>query len=143
MIDIKGIIDLLPHSYPFLLIDRVIEVDKDKRIVCIKNVTFNEPYFQGHFPNRPIMPGVLMLESMAQAAGVIVFNSPPEYHGLDVLFLGIDRVRFRKAVEPGDQLRVEIETLKKRGVIWKFRGQCTVEEKVVAEAKIMAMVSDK
>ncbi len=143
MIDIKGIMDLLPHGYPFLLIDRVIEVDKDKRIVCIKNVTFNEPYFQGHFPNRPIMPGVLMLESMAQAAGVLVFNSHPEFHGMNVLFLGIDRVRFRKAVEPGDQLRVEMETLRKRGETWKFRGRCTVEEKVVAEAEIMAMVSDK
>jgi 3-hydroxyacyl-[acyl-carrier-protein] dehydratase len=143
MLDIKGIMDLLPHSYPFLLVDRVIEADADRRIVCIKNVTFNEPFFQGHFPNRPIMPGVLMVESMAQAAGVLVFMGHPEYRGRNVYFLGIDRVRFRKTVEPGDQLRIEVETLKRRGEVWRFRGQCKVEDKISAEAEIMAMVSEK
>ncbi len=143
MLDIKGIMDLLPHSYPFLLLDRVIEADGDRRIVCIKNVTFNEPFFQGHFPNKPIMPGVLMVESMAQAAGVLVFISHPEYKGMNVYFLGMDRVRFRKTVEPGDQIRIEVETLKRRGEVWRFRGQCKVEEKIAVEAEIMAMVSEK
>jgi len=143
MLDIKGIIDLLPHGYPFLLVDRVIEADEDKRIVCIKNVTFNEPYFQGHFPGRPIMPGVLMVESMAQAAGILVFKSHPEYNTHNVYFLGMDRVRFRRPVEPGDQMRIEVETLKKRAEVWRFRAQCKVEGKVAAEAEILAMVSDK
>ncbi len=143
MLDIKEIIDLLPHGYPFLLVDRVLEVNEDRRIVCIKNVTFNEPYFQGHFPGRPIMPGVLMVESMAQAAGILVFKSHPEYNNRNVYFLGIDRVRFRKTVEPGDQMKIEVETLKRRADVWRFRGQCKVDEKVAAEAEIMAMVSDK
>jgi 3-hydroxyacyl-[acyl-carrier-protein] dehydratase len=140
MLDIREILDRIPHRYPFLLVDRVLEMEADRRIICLKNVTFNEPYFQGHFPKRPIMPGVLIVESMAQSAGILVLSSHPEYNGKDVFFLGIDGVRFRKTVEPGDQLRIEVDVLKRRADVWKFNAQCLVDGKVVAEGEILAMV---
>ena len=136
MIEIKEIMNILPHAYPFLLVDRIIEVEPGKRIIGMKNVTYNEPFFPGHFPGRPIMPGVLIIEAMAQTAGVLVFSSiPEEEHKKPVYFLGIDNARFRKPVIPGDQLRLELEITKHRQSFWGFRGKAFVDEKLVAEAE--------
>lgn len=144
MIEINEIMKLLPHAYPFLLVDRIVEIEPEKRIVGIKNVTYNEPFFPGHFPGRPIMPGVLIVEAMAQTAGVLVFKSLPEMeHGRAVYFLGIDNVRFRKPVTPGDQLRLEVEISKHRQAIWGFRGKALVDGKVVAEAEFLAMMGEE
>ena len=144
MIEIKEIMHILPHAYPFLLVDRIIEMDPGKRIVGIKNVTYNEPFFPGHFPDRPIMPGVLIVEAMAQTAGVLAFKSmPEEEQGKPVYFLGIDHVRFRKLVVPGDQLRLELEITKHRQSIWGFKGKASVEGKLVAEAELLAMLGDE
>jgi 3-hydroxyacyl-[acyl-carrier-protein] dehydratase len=144
MMEIKEIMSLLPHAYPFLLVDRIVEIEPGKRIVGIKNVTYNEPFFPGHFPGRPIMPGVLIVEAMAQTAGLLVFHSSPEEdHSKTVFFLGMDNVRFRKPVIPGDQLRLELEITKHRQSIWRFKGKALVEGKVVAEGDILAMVGDE
>ena len=144
MMEIKEIMSLLPHAYPFLLVDRIVEVEPGKRIVGIKNVTYNEPFFPGHFPGRPIMPGVLIVEAMAQTAGLLVFHSlPEEDHSKAVFFLGMDNVRFRKPVIPGDQLRLELEITKHRQSIWRFKGKALVEGKVVAEGDILAMLGDE
>jgi 3-hydroxyacyl-[acyl-carrier-protein] dehydratase len=144
MIEIREIMAALPHRYPFLLVDRIIEIEPNKRIVGIKNVTFNEPFFPGHFPGRPIMPGVLIVEAMAQTAGVLAFKSVgEEEQGKPVFFLGIDNVRFRKPVVPGDQLRMELEVTRHRHSIWGFKGQALVEGKVVAEAELLAMLGEE
>jgi 3-hydroxyacyl-[acyl-carrier-protein] dehydratase len=144
MIEIKEIIHILPHAYPFLLVDRIIEMELGKRIVGIKNVTYNEPFFPGHFPGRPIMPGVLIVEAMAQTAGILVFNSlPQEPNKLPIYFLGIDNVRFRKPVIPGDQLHLELEITKHRQSIWGFKGKALVDGKLVAEAELLAMLGDE
>jgi len=139
MVDINEILSLMPHRYPFLLVDRVIEFEETKRIVAIKNVTINEPFFQGHFPGRPIMPGVLILEAMAQAGGVLAFKSFPGMKG-SVFFTGIDEARFRKPVVPGDQLRFVVDGVKHRREIWVFDAKAFVGDDVVAEARIMAML---
>jgi 3-hydroxyacyl-[acyl-carrier-protein] dehydratase len=139
MIEINEILKLLPHNYPFLLVDRVLEYEGEKRIVAIKNVTFNEPFFQGHFPGRPIMPGVLIIEAMAQAGGVLAFKSFPDKTG-SVFFIGIDNARFRKPVVPGDQLKLVVEVVRHKRDLWIFEGKAMVEDDVVAEAKIMAML---
>ena len=144
MIEIKEIMNILPHSYPFLLVDRIIEVEPGKRIVGIKNVTYNEPFFPGHFPDRPIMPGVLIVEAMAQTAGILVFSSlPQEQFKTPVYFLGIDNVRFRKPVVPGDQLRLELEITKHRQSIWGFKGKALVDGNLVAESELLAMLGDE
>jgi 3-hydroxyacyl-[acyl-carrier-protein] dehydratase len=144
MIEIKEIIHILPHAYPFLLVDRIIEMELGKRIVGIKNVTYNEPFFPGHFPGRPIMPGVLIVEAMAQTAGILVFNSlPQEPNKPPIYFLGIDNVRFRKPVIPGDQLHLELEITKHRQSIWGFKGKALVDGKLVAEAELLAMLGDE
>src|SRR4030042_3363351 len=144
MIEIREILGLLPHGYPFLLVDRITEIEPGKRIVGIKNVTYNEPFFPGHFPGRPIMPGVLIVEAMAQTAGVLAFKSvPQEEQGKPVYFLGIDNVRFRKPVVPGDQLRLELEITKHRQSIWGFKGKALVDGKLVAEAELLAMLGDE
>lgn len=144
MIEIKEILNMLPHGYPFLLVDRILEMEPGKRVVGIKNVTYNEPFFPGHFPGRPIMPGVLIVESMAQTAGVLVFNSlPMEDHKKPVYFLGIDNVRFRKPVIPGDQLRLELEITRHRQSIWGFKGKAFVDGKLVAEADLLAMIGEE
>jgi len=144
MIDIKEIMTLLPHSYPFLLVDRIIEIEPGKRVVGIKNVTYNEPFFPGHFPGRPIMPGVLIVEAMAQTAGILAFKSiSEEDQGKPVFFLGIDNVRFRKPVVPGDQLRLELEVTRHRQSIWGFKGQSFVDGKLVAEADLLAMLGEE
>jgi 3-hydroxyacyl-[acyl-carrier-protein] dehydratase len=141
--DIRSIMENLPHRYPFLLVDRVIEFEKNKRIVALKNVTINEPFFQGHFPDMPIMPGVLIVEAMGQAGGVLVTQSlPPEKQGKLILFMGFDRVRFRKPVVPGDQLILELEMLKLRAKVVKMAGIAKVDGKVVAEAQLMAAYGD-
>jgi 3-hydroxyacyl-[acyl-carrier-protein] dehydratase len=144
MIDIKEIMNILPHAYPFLLVDRILEMEPGKRVVGIKNVTYNEPFFPGHFPGRPIMPGVLIVESMAQTAGLLVFNSlPEEDRKKPVYFLGIDNVRFRKPVTPGDQLRLELEITRHRQSIWGFKGKALVDGKLVAEAELLAMIGEE
>ncbi len=142
MVDINEILSLMPHRYPFLLVDRVIEFEETKRIVSIKNVTINEPFFQGHFPGRPIMPGVLILEAMAQAGGVLAFKSFPGMKG-SVFFTGIDEARFRKPVVPGDQLRFVVDVVKHRREIWVFDAKAFVGDDVVAEARIMAMLKQE
>ncbi len=144
MIEIHEIMKILPHAYPFLLVDRIVEIEPEKRIVGIKNVTYNEPFFPGHFPGRPIMPGVLIVEAMAQAAGILVFKSLPEEKFREaVYFLGIDNVRFRKPVTPGDQLRLEVEITKHRQAIWGFKGKALVDGKVAAEAELLAMMGEE
>ncbi|MCX8023425.1 MAG: 3-hydroxyacyl-ACP dehydratase FabZ [Syntrophorhabdaceae bacterium] len=142
MVDIYEIIELLPHNYPFLLVDRVLEFEPAKRIVAIKNVTFNEPFFPGHFPKKPIMPGVLIVEALAQAGGVLAFKTFPEKKG-SVFFTGIDEARFRKPVVPGDQLKLVVEVIKHRREIWLFKGMAYVGDEMVAEAKIMAMLKEE
>jgi 3-hydroxyacyl-[acyl-carrier-protein] dehydratase len=144
MIEIKEIMTILPHAYPFLLVDRIIEIEPGKRIVGIKNVTYNEPFFPGHFPGRPIMPGVLIVEAMAQTSGVLVFKSlSEEERNKLVYFLGMDNVKFRKPVIPGDQLRLESEITKHRQSIWGFKGKALVDGKLVAEAELLAMLGEK
>jgi 3-hydroxyacyl-[acyl-carrier-protein] dehydratase len=144
MITINEILTMLPHAYPFLLVDRIVEIEPEKRIVGIKNVTYNEPFFPGHFPGRPIMPGVLIVEAMAQTAGVLVFKSMPEKdQKRSVFFLGMDNVKFRKPVIPGDQLRLELEITRHRQSIWGFKGKAFVDEKLVAEADLLAMLGEE
>ena len=144
MIAINEILTMLPHAFPFLLVDRVVEVEPGKRIVGIKNVTYNEPFFPGHFPGRPIMPGVLIVEAMAQTAGLLVFKSIPEEDcKKPVFFLGMDNVKFRKPVVPGDQLRLEVEITRQRQSIWGFKGKAFVDEKLVAEAELLAMLGEE
>jgi beta-hydroxyacyl-ACP dehydratase FabZ len=141
--DINEIMKHLPHRYPFLLVDRILEIG-ETRIVGMKNVTVNEPFFQGHFPGHPIMPGVLIIEAMAQVGGIFAFksmNATPETKV--VYFMGIDSARFRKPVLPGDQVRFELELLKRRGAIWSFKGNAFVGENLVAEAELLATIVDK
>jgi 3-hydroxyacyl-[acyl-carrier-protein] dehydratase len=141
-LDIKEIVRLLPHRYPFLLVDRILEGEKGKSIVGLKNVSMNEFYFQGHFPSEPIMPGVLILEGMAQVGGILAFYSIPEMIGEKLIyFAGIDKVRFRRPVVPGDQLIYEMVVLKHKGKIWKMEGKAKVDNEVVAEAEFMAAFS--
>jgi 3-hydroxyacyl-[acyl-carrier-protein] dehydratase len=140
MFDIKDIMRFLPHRYPFLLVDRVLEAEPLKRIVAIKNVTINEPFFQGHFPGEPIMPGVLIVEAMAQAWGILLLSSADAdiSKNSSIRFLAIDKCRFRRAVVPGDQLRLELEAIAVKRGIWKFGGKAYVGDQLVAEAELMA-----
>ncbi len=140
MITIKDIMRYLPHRYPFLLVDRVLETVPQKRIVAIKNVTINEPFFQGHFPGEPIMPGVLIVEAMAQTWGILLMSSGEMdvSKNSNIRFLGIDKCRFRRAVVPGDQLRFELEAIAVKRGIWKFGGKAYVGDEVAAEAVLMA-----
>ena len=139
VLDIQGIFERLPHRYPFLLVDRVLEMVPGDRIVAIKNVTFNEPFFQGHFPGQPIMPGVLIIEAMAQTGGILAFETHlPENRGGLIYFMGMDRVRFRKPVVPGDQLVFEARILNWRTKAAKMKGTATVNDTLVAEAELMA-----
>lgn len=141
MMNINEIMQHLPHRYPFLLVDRIIDLQPGKSITGIKNVTFNEPFFQGHFPGQPIMPGVLIIEAMAQVAGIAAFSSGME--GKAVYFMSIEKAKFRRPVVPGDQLRLEIKVLQHRGNVWKFSGAATVDGKLASEADFTAMVTDK
>ncbi len=141
--DIKEIMSLLPHRYPFLLVDKITELEEDKRIVGIKNVTVNEPFFQGHFPEYPIMPGVLIVEAMAQVGGLLAFKSSGAEGKKIVYFAGIDKARFRNPVIPGDQLRFVVALLRTKRSIWVFKGEAFVDEKLVAEAELMATIMDR
>lgn len=142
IIEIKEIMKYLPHRYPFLLVDRILELEVGQRIVGLKNVTINEPFFQGHFPGEPIMPGVLILEGMAQAAGILAFYTQQEMIGEKLIyFAGMDGVRFRQTVTPGDQLIFEMQLIKQKGKIWKMGGKALVDGKLVAEAELMAAFS--
>jgi 3-hydroxyacyl-[acyl-carrier-protein] dehydratase len=134
---------ILPHRYPFLLVDRIRELDPDRRIVGIKNVTINEPFFQGHFPGRPVMPGVLILEALAQVGGVLAFKSLGSVGRPVVYLTGIDAAKFRKPVVPGDILRLEVDVLKKRAPFWKMQGKAFVDTELVCEAEVTAMVTDE
>lgn len=141
MFDVNQIMEILPHRYPFLLVDRVLEFEYGKRVVGIKNVTMNEPFFQGHFPGQPVMPGVLMVEAMAQLSGVILLSFP-ETKGKISYFASIENVRFRKPVVPGDQIRMEVDLYKMKGPVGKTRGKCYVDGKVVAEAEMTFSMAD-
>ncbi|MGD9301116.1 MAG: 3-hydroxyacyl-ACP dehydratase FabZ [Desulfobacterales bacterium] len=142
--DIQQIMALLPHRYPFLLIDRVMELKPDDRIIALKNVTINEPFFQGHFPVQPIMPGVLIIEAMAQAGGLLAYESGTvDNHGKLIYFMGMDKVRFRKPVVPGDQLIFEAKILKLRTKAAKMAGRASVDNQIVAEAELMASFGER
>jgi UDP-3-O-[3-hydroxymyristoyl] N-acetylglucosamine deacetylase/3-hydroxyacyl-[acyl-carrier-protein] dehydratase len=140
---IEEILKILPHRYPMLLVDRILEVHGTERIVGIKNVTFNEPFFQGHFPGHPVMPGVLIVEAMAQVGGVLVMSGMQLPENAVVYFLSIDGVKFRRPVVPGDQLRFEVETVQVRGKTVKMKGRGLVDGKVAAEAEFMAQIVDR
>jgi 3-hydroxyacyl-[acyl-carrier-protein] dehydratase len=143
-LDINRIMKLLPHRYPFLLIDRLINVDGEGSGTAIKNVTINEPFFQGHFPGKPVFPGVLLVEAMAQTAGAIVLeNLGDKDAGKLVFFMSIDKCRFRKPVEPGDQVHFRVKLLQKRAPVWKYSAEAHVDGKKVAEAEIGAMLIDE
>ena len=139
MIDCIEIQKIMPHRFPFLLVDRISELQPKKMAVGIKNVTINEPFFQGHFPGYPVMPGVLIVEAIAQVAGILAFKSGAK--GDSVYFMSIEKAKFRKPVIPGDQLRLEVKVIKQRGNVWKCAGDAYVEGKLVAEAELTAMVS--
>jgi UDP-3-O-[3-hydroxymyristoyl] N-acetylglucosamine deacetylase/3-hydroxyacyl-[acyl-carrier-protein] dehydratase len=141
--DIQDVMRLLPHRYPFLLVDKVLEIDPGKRIVGLKNVTINEPFFQGHFPGSPIMPGVLVVEAMAQVGGLMLFDNVDDPANWLVYFGGIDKVRFRKPIMPGDQVRFELEMQSSRGRLCRMRGVAFVEDRVAAEAELTAMLVER
>ena len=139
MMDIHEILTLLPHRYPFLMVDRVLAIDKGKSIKALKNVTINEPFFMGHFPRRPVMPGVLMLEAMAQTAGLLSFHmmgKRPDDNSI-FYFAGIDGARFKRPVEPGDQLIMDVTLDRMKSGIFKFKGTCRVGEDIACEAELM------
>ncbi|HEX4137047.1 MAG TPA: 3-hydroxyacyl-ACP dehydratase FabZ [Bryobacteraceae bacterium] len=142
ILDINEIRRILPHRYPFLLVDRIVELEAE-RIVGIKNVTANEPFFNGHFPEFPVMPGVLIVEAMAQTAGVLVLKSIPDRDSKLVLLVSIDAARFRRPVVPGDQLRLEMVVIRRKGTVAKMAGKATVDGRLVAEAEVMCKLQDK
>jgi beta-hydroxyacyl-ACP dehydratase FabZ len=143
VLDIRQILEILPHRYPFLLVDRIVALEEGRRVVGIKNVTFNEPFFQGHFPGNPIMPGVLILEAMAQVGAVLLLRGVPDRDSKLVYFAGIDRAKFRKPVTPGDQLRFEVEVLKVRSRSARLRGEAFVGGQLVAEAELFSSMVDR
>ena len=134
--DISEIMAILPHRYPFLLIDRVVEIERKQRIVAIKNVSFNEPQFQGHFPDYPIMPGVMMVEAIAQAGGALLLTEIPDRENKLMVFTGIDNAKFRRPVVPGDQLRIEVDVLAYRGTAGRLQGKAYVDGKLACEAVV-------
>ncbi len=143
IIEIGRIMEMIPHRYPFLMIDRIIETVPDSNATAVKNVTIDEPFFQGHFPNHPVMPGVLIIESMAQTAAVLVVHTLGEKsEGKLVYFTSIETARFRKPVTPGDSLRIHVQKERNRGGLWKFSGKAMVDGNIVAEATFSAMILD-
>jgi 3-hydroxyacyl-[acyl-carrier-protein] dehydratase len=144
MLSVNEIMGILPHRYPFLLVDRIVELEKSKRIVGIKNVTVNEPFFPGHFPGHPVMPGVLIIEAMAQVAAILAYKSSDEDLSTKVTyFTGIDNAKFRRPVFPGDQLRIVMEATGFKRGIWFFSGKVYVEDRLVTEADLKAAFADK
>lgn len=142
--DILEIMKFLPHRYPFLMIDKIIEMDGDDSCIGIKNVTFNEPHFLGHFPGQPVMPGVLIIEAMAQTAGALCVSSlESDFSPPLVYLMTLDKVKFRKPVVPGDVVRIPVEKIKKRGLIWRFKAEAMVDDEIVAEAEICAMLVEE
>ena len=143
-ISLQRVMQMIPHRYPFLMIDRVEEVITGKSAVGLKNVTINEPFFQGHFPSEPVMPGVLIIEAMAQTAAALVVRTLGQaFEGKLVYFLSVDSARFRKPVIPGDQLRIHVTKDRHRGTVWRFRGEAKVDGVLVAEATYAAMILDR
>jgi beta-hydroxyacyl-ACP dehydratase FabZ len=143
MMDITEIMDHLPHRYPFLLVDRILETHGKERIVGLKNVTINESFFQGHFPGHPVMPGVLIVEALAQTGGLLLLGQLAEREGKIFYFMSLDNVKFRRPVVPGDQLRMEVEMVQFRGKVAKMKGVARVDGQVATEAEMMACVVDK
>jgi 3-hydroxyacyl-[acyl-carrier-protein] dehydratase len=143
IIDINQIMSIIPHRYPFLLIDRVLEIKLGESIVGIKNVTINEPHFTGHFPSRPVMPGVLIIEAMAQLSAILVAKSMESTKDKEVFFMSIEQAKFRKVVEPGDTLTISASITQNRGTVWKFLAKTEIDGKLVAESGFTAMVKDK
>ena len=140
MLNVREILKHIPHRYPFVLVDRIIEIDPEHKIVGIKNVSINENFFQGHFPNHPVMPGVLICEALAQVGAIFAHNARGGRDEDKIFVLtGLDKVKFKRPVEPGDQLRLEVTCLKRRGAFWKLHGVASVEGKLVAQAEISAM----
>jgi beta-hydroxyacyl-ACP dehydratase FabZ len=142
ILDVNEIRTILPHRYPFLLVDRIVEIETE-RIVGIKNVTVNEPFFQGHFPEFPVMPGVMIVEAMAQTAGILVLRGIPDRDNKLVFLVSVDAARFRKPVVPGDQLRIEMKVIRRKGTVAKMAGTATVNGVLVAEAEVMCKLEDK
>ena len=143
-VDILRVMEMIPHRYPMLMVDRVVELISNVSAVGIKNVTINEPYFAGHFPSRPVMPGVMVVESMAQTSAVlVVYTLGPEAEGKIVYFMSIDSARFRKPVVPGDTMRVHVRKVRQRGSVWKFVGEARVDGTLVAEANFAAMILNR
>lgn len=142
-LDIAEILSVLPHRYPFLLVDRVVELEPDRRIVAIKNVTINEPYFNGHFPGHPVVPGVLLVEGLAQAGGILLLRDVEERDGKLLYFMGIEKARFRRPVMPGDQIRYEVEVLHRRRLHCKLDGKVRVDGQLAAEAVVMSAMVDR
>jgi 3-hydroxyacyl-[acyl-carrier-protein] dehydratase len=144
LLDIQQILAALPHRYPFLLVDRVVEVVKGERIHAYKNVTFNEDFFQGHFPGRPVMPGVLQLEAMAQAGALLAHESAPFDPALKVIYLmSFDKVKFRRVVIPGDRLELHVKVERQKGPIWRLAGEARVDGHLASEAIVMATIADR
>ena len=139
---IAEILKILPHRYPFLLIDRILEVEGDKRLVALKNVSINEPFFAGHFPGHPVMPGVLTIEAMAQAGAVmgLLHSAPEDVKNAVVYFMGIDEARFRRPIVPGDQLRIVVNVLRRKSVVWKMKGEVWVGQELAAEAILLSSI---
>lgn len=143
-LNIREIMKLLPHRYPFIMIDRILELVPNEKVIALKNITINEPFFQGHFSENPIVPGVLIIEAMGQAGAVLAAESlPPENHGSLIYFMGMDKVKFRKPVIPGDQIIFEVTFMKRRSKVFKMSGVGYVDDKVVAQAELMAKFEER
>ena len=142
VIDIQEILKIAPHRYPMVMVDRILECDDDKKIVGLKNITYNEPFFQGHFPGRPIMPGVLQLEAMAQVGGILM-SRRTGLKGLVPLFMAADKARFRRMIIPGDQMRIEVEVIHARARVLRLRGKVLVDGRLAAEAELLFMITDQ
>jgi len=143
VMDIAAIVNLIPHRYPFLLVDRIVELVPGERVVGLKNVTMNEAFFQGHFPGAPVMPGVLIIEAMAQTGGILAYHAVPEAKGRLIYFMGMDKVKFRRPVVPGDQLLMELTMAHKSSRAWKMAGKAMVDGKVAAQAELTAAIGDE